>query len=116
MPSAIKAGLTYKQAMHMTPKAIEMHIKAYTEREQEKIKVSEYLSWLNGYYVVEAIACTFGKGKYPKNPLLEEKESENENGEMPKSELQKQRELFAARLFATFANGEINNAEKEDSE
>ncbi len=76
MPSAIKAGLTYKEAMHMTPKAIEMHIKAYTEREQEKIKVSEYLSWLNGYYVVEAIACTFGKGKYSKNPLLEEEKEE----------------------------------------
>jgi len=76
LPSAIKAGLTYKEAMHMTPKAIEMHIKAYSEREQEKIKASEYLSWLDGYYVVEAIACTFGKGKYPKNPLLEEEKEE----------------------------------------
>ena len=112
MPSAIKAGLTYKEAMHMTPKAIEMHIKAYTEREQEKIKVSEYLSWLSGYYVVEAIACTFGKGRYPKNPLQEN--NNNENGEKPKSELQKQRELFAARLFATFANAELDKIEKEE--
>lgn len=60
----------------MTPKAIEMHIEAYSEKEQEKVKVSEYLSWLNGYYVVEAIASTFGKGKYPKNPLLEEEKEE----------------------------------------
>lgn len=112
MPSAIKAGLTYKEAMHMTPKAIEMHIKAYSEREQEKVKVSEYLSWLNGCYVVEAIACTFGKGKYPKNPLQENNNSEN--GEKPKSELQKQRELFAARLFATFANAELDKIEKEE--
>ena len=112
MPSAIKAGLTYKEAMHMTPKAIEMHIEAYSEREQEKVKVSEYISWLNGYYVVEAIACTFGKGKYPKNPLQEN--NNNENGEKPKSELQKQRELFAARLFATFANAELDKIEKEE--
>lgn len=93
MPSAIKAGLTYKQAMHMTPKAIEMHIKAYTEREQEKIKVSEYLSWLNGYYVVEAIACTFGKEKYPKNPLLEE-EKENRIKNNPNKESQEEIAVF----------------------
>ena len=112
MPSAIKAGLTYKEAMHMTPKAIEMHIEAYSEKEQEKVKVSEYLSWLNGYYVVEAIACTFGKGRYPKNPLQEN--NNNENGEKPKSELQKQRELLASRLFSTFANAELDKIEKEE--
>ena len=38
----------------------------------------------------------------------------NENGEKPKSELQKQRELFAARLFATFANAELDKIEKEE--
>lgn len=81
------AGLTYKEAMHMTPKAIEMHIKAYSERKQEKIKVSEYLSWLNGCYVVEAIACTFGKGKYPKNPLLEEEKNKNNSNKEGQEEI-----------------------------
>ena len=84
MPSAIKAGLTYKEAMHMTPKAIEMHIEAYSEKEQEKVKVSEYLSWLNGYYVVEAIACTFGKGNtlkilYRKIIIMRTVKSQNQN-------------------------------------
>lgn len=99
----------------MTPKIIGIHIDVYKEKEEEKYKILEYQPWLIGKYVADAISCTFGKHKYPKNPLLEENESSNiqqETKELTEEEKIRQTEQIFLRLRIMEANFNLN---KDDS-
>lgn len=101
----------------MTPKVIGMYIDAYTERQEEKYKLIEYVPWLIGKYIVDAIGCTFGKGKYPDNPLSEETQNSNpeveEVKELTEEEKIKQTEQLFLKLRIIGANFNINH--KDDS-
>lgn len=67
---AIKAGMTYKEAMHSTPLVIQMYIDAYLDKKKEEQTLNMYLPWKIGLYVCNAISACFGKDiKYPKQPL-----------------------------------------------
>lgn len=57
----------------MTPAAIRRRIDAFWKQKKNDWERSEYESWLNGWYVMNAIACSFSrKHKYPQNPLKQE--------------------------------------------
>ena len=57
----------------MTLNSVYRKLEAYTERRKEEIELMEHQSWLNGYFVMYAIASNFSKKvKYPKNPIKEE--------------------------------------------
>lgn len=57
----------------MTPAMIKRQIKAYWEQRKNEWEKAEYQSWLNGWYTLNAIACSFSrKHKYPKNPMEQE--------------------------------------------
>jgi len=75
----LKAGIAYKDFWHMTPKAVQTYINAYEDKRKEDVQIQEYISWLNGIHVAEAISCTFGKGKYPKSPFLKKDEEKETN-------------------------------------
>lgn len=100
----------------MTPKIIEMYIDIYKEKEEEKYKLLEYQPWLIGKYVADAISCTFGKRKYPQNPLLEENNNSNtkktEVNELTEEEKIRQTEQLFLRLRIMGANFNLN---KDDS-
>jgi hypothetical protein len=55
----------------MTPKVIRDNIEAYKENKKESIQILRYNAWLTGIYMRAAIGSTFGKSKYPENPLSE---------------------------------------------
>lgn len=58
----------------MTPAAVKRQIEAFSKQRKNEWERSEYESWLNGWYVMNAIACSFSKKhKYPKNPMEQEK-------------------------------------------
>lgn len=101
----------------MTPKIIGIYIDIYKEKEEEKYKILEYQPWLIGKYVADAIGCTFGKHKYPKNPLSEENENSNiqkeEARELTEEEKIKQAEQIFLKLRIMSANFNINH--KSDS-
>lgn len=87
--------------------------KAYTQKEKAEIEKQNILYHLQGQYFMEALASTVGnmfKGKtakkheYPKKPFEIYK---NEN--YSEDELQKQRELFVAKLLAMQTNFELNH-------
>ena len=78
------------------------------------------LSHLQGQYIAEAIMCTVGnalsgksgkKHKYPDKPY---KLNTSIQEEMNEVEMQKQRELFVAKLMAMQTNFELNHKNKGD--
>lgn len=82
---------------------------------EEKIKEQDYLAWLFNQYTLSAVTvavehCLAGrkaKSKYIKKPLLQEIEEKRKP--ISEEELQKQRELFVAKLQAMKTNFELNH-------
>lgn len=88
-------------------------IEGYGEREKMEIQKQNYLAHLQGKYTCEALMATVGnmlnkkgakKYQYPEKPY-EFKEQE----EFTEEELQKQRELFVAKLEVMKTNFELNH-------
>ena len=90
----------------MNPHIINLLIKGH----QEKIKEQDYLAWLFNQYTLSAVSVAVehnlagrkAKSKYIEKPLLQEIEKRNKP--MTDSEIQKQRELFVARMQSMQAN------------
>lgn len=95
----------------MNPHIIKLLLKGH----EEKIKEQDYLAWIQGQYVLSAVSvavehCLAGRkarSKYIKKPILQELEEKNKP--MTEEELQRQRELFVARLQAMKTNFELNH-------
>lgn len=79
----------------------------------------EYNAWLNGLYVMNAIASCFDKKhEYPENPLAR-KDIKSLAEKTGKTEVEMNRELVMATLKIRQANAEINeklSKNKTDSE
>lgn len=90
-------------------------MKPYLKMHKEELKEKDYLAWLQGQYTLSAVSvvvehCLAGrkaKSKYIKKPLLQELEERNEP--MTEEEIQRQRELFVAKLQAMKTNFELNH-------
>ena len=95
-------------------------LKGYNEKEEIELKKQNIFAHLQGQYIAEAIASTIGnafrkKGskpyQYPKNPY-----EFNKKEELTEGELQKQRELFVARLQVMQSNFELNHKKEKKNE
>lgn len=90
-------------------------MKPYLKSHNEELKEKDYLAWLQGQYTLSAVSvavehCLAGrkaKSNYIKKPLLQELEEQNKP--MTEEEIQRQRELFVAKLQAMKTNFELNN-------
>lgn len=90
-------------------------MKPYLKAHNEELKEKDYLSWLQGQYMLSAVSvaiehCLAGrraKTKYIKKPLLQEIEENNKP--MTEDEIKRQRELFVAKLEAMKTNFELNH-------
>lgn len=110
-PKANAIGVSWQEFWGMNPHIIKLLLKGH----EEKIKEQDYLAWLQGQYTLSAVSvavehCLAGrkaKSKYIKKPLLQELEEKNKP--MTENEIQKQRELFVAKLQAMKTNFEINH-------
>lgn len=102
--------------MDSCPKELEPYFEAY----KVKVKMRDEEMWLMGIYVHSAVQvavehCLAGrkaKSKYIEEPFLQKHEKDNQP--LSKEELQRQRELFVAKLEVMKANFEINH-NKDDS-
>lgn len=97
-----------------------MYARAYKDKAESDLHEKNMLAHLQGMYIAEAIMATVGnalsgksgkKHKYPDKPY-ELNTSIQE--EMNEKEMQKQRELFVAKLMAMQANFELNHENKGD--
>lgn len=104
-------GLSVDDIDWSSPADMEPYLKAH----KEELKEKDYLAWLQGQYTLSAVSvavehCLAGrkaKSKYIKKPLLQELEERNEP--MTEEEIQRQRELFVAKLQAMKTNFELNH-------
>lgn len=103
----------------MNPHIISILIKGYNEKEEIELKKQNILAHLQGQYIAEAIASTIGnafrkKGskpyQYPKKPY-----EFNKKEELTEGELQKQRELFVAKLEVMKTNYELSHKNKDST-
>lgn len=93
-------------------------IKGYNERERAELNKSNVYAHLQGQYFAEAILATVGNifkkktsksYEYPKKPY----KFDDPNKEFTEEELQKQRELFVAKLQVMKTNFELTHRKKE---
>lgn len=112
-PKANAIGITWEQFWTLNPHIIMCMIKGHNERIKEEMDILNFISHLIGRYVADSILCTVGnmfsgktakKYKYPDKPY-----ELNGDKELTEEELQKQRELFVAKLMVMKSNFEINH-------
>lgn len=105
----------------MNPHIINILIKGHAEKTKEEIEKANVIAHLQGQYIAEALLCTVGnmfsgksskKHKYPNKPY----ELNKSKKEMTEEELQRQRELFVAKLQVMKANFEIDHKKKEEAQ
>ena len=117
LPNALAIGVPYETFWHLTPKKL----KAFYKSHEIRRKIGDEKMWMMGLYVASALDSTVcnaflwrRKGEkghgYEKQPFLQKQIKEN-----TEEELQRQRELFVAKLEAMKANFELNK-EGDDGE
>lgn len=100
----------------MNPHIINLLIKGH----REKIKEQDHLAWLFGQYTLSAVMVAVehnlagrkAGSKYIEKPLLQE--IEKKNVPMTEDEIQKQRDLFIARMQAMKTNFDKNREISND--
>lgn len=116
LPHYLAMGMTKNEFMHSTPKVL----KAYGEAYKIKIHTMDRLAWqFCGSYVLSAVTvavehCLAGKkakSEYMDKPVLERVEAANKP--MGEDEIQRQRDLFVAKLMVMQANYKMNHKPKE---
>lgn len=104
-------GMTANEFMHSTPKVLKAYVGAY----KIKIEMADRLAWqFCGNYVLSAVsvavehclAGTKAKSEFIKEPAL--KTAQEANKPMSEDDIQKQRDLFIAKLTAMKANFDSN--------
>lgn len=113
MPFYVSLGATKAEVLESSPVEIEYYIDAYNlKRERD----DEY-AWIMGMYIESAVftavehtlAGRKASSKYVEKPLFKE----NSNNKLSEKELQKQREMFVAKLNLMKANFELEK-KRED--
>lgn len=104
-------GFTPEMIDWSSPADMNPYIKAHNAELKEK----DYLAWLSNQYTLSAVLVAVehnlygrkSKSNYIKKPLLQELEEKNKP--ISENELQKQRELFVAKLQVLKTNFELNH-------
>lgn len=107
-------GLTIDDIDWSCPADMEPYIKAHAEY----IKEADRLSWLNGHYMLSAVAVAIEKnfakhprGKYIEHPFtheIEEKKTDSANAPLTEEEKKKQTEKLFMKLRIMGANFNLN--------
>ena len=110
MPIALSIGIPYETFMHLVPNQLRAYYKAY--KLKQKTRDEEAWMWWGNYGIsalIFAIDHCFSKNpksKYIENPILQE--TDRKSKELSEEELQRQRELFVAKLQVMKTNFELS--------
>ena len=103
----------------MTPKILSLIIEGRKQRIKEKIEYDNYISYIQGVYFADALKGTVGNMFKKNNSKAYEYAKKpyklNEKKELTEEELQKQRELFVAKLQVMKANFELSRKDNSVS-
>lgn len=108
-------GVSWEQFWNMNPRIIKVIAKGYKER----LLQQDYINWINGQYILSAVSTAVehnlagrkAHSSYIDKPIM--KELEEKNKPLSEEEMDRQRELFVAKLEAMRVNFELNHKKKE---
>lgn len=111
LPNALAIGVPYETFWHLTPKKLKAFYKAYKIKRQ----MQDEQMWYMGQYVLTAVSVAVehnlhgrkSKSEYVKKPFM--REVEERNKPISDEQLQRQRELFVAKLEVMKTNFELNH-------
>lgn len=115
LPQALAIGISYNDFWNMNPRIINIHIEGYKHKIDKQLEYDNYMAYLSGVYVRDALASTVGnmfskKGhkpiEYPKEPYPV---TESQSEAKIEQEKELQRQMFLAQLQAMQANFELNH-------
>lgn len=122
LPHALSIGIQEKDFWSMNPRRLKVHIKAYKLKREEQLTYDNYIAYLSGIYVMDALSSTVGnmfknKGskpnQYPEKPYeLGDKKEE----ELSQDEIQRQTELLFARLNVMGKNFEMQKKKEQEKQ
>lgn len=122
LPHALSIGIQEKDFWGMNPRRLKVHIKAYKLKREEQLTYDNYIAYLSGIYVMDALSSTVGnmfknKGakpnQYPEKPYeLGDKKEE----ELSQDEIQRQTELLFARLNVMGKNFEMQKKKEQEKQ
>lgn len=81
MPIALRYGVPEHIFWDLNPKRLEPWKRMYEFQQQEKADNDDYMAWLQGRYVLEAVGSMFDKNfQYPTEPhsVLQRREEQDE--------------------------------------
>lgn len=112
-------GISVEEFKHMTPYKLECCLKGHNLKREMRDE-EMWLWW--GHYGLSAVSvavehCLAGKkarSKYIEKPIY--RELEEQNKPMSEEELQRQRELFVAKLEVMKTNFELNHKKRSEHE
>lgn len=104
-------GISWEQFWKMNPRIIKVIAKGYKER----LLQQDYINWINGQYILSAVSTAVehnlagrkARSNYMDKPIM--KELEEKNKPLSEEEMDRQRELFVAKLEAMRVNFELNH-------
>lgn len=110
MPFALSIGVPYETFMHLVPNELRAYYKAY--KQKQKMRDEEAWMWWGNYGIsalIFAIDHCFSKNpksEYIKKPIMFDMDKKEKG--MSEEELQRQRELFVAKLQVMQTNFELS--------
>ena len=117
--AALRYGMTKHEYMHSTPHDVDLFLQVKSDDEKQKADIMNYTAWLNGLYVVRAVASVMSKkSKYPKRPISD-KDSEFVDSivvteDMSEEAKEQTRQLFLGNLLEM--QNDFNRTHKTQNE
>ena len=121
LPYALSMGISYNDFWDMNPRIMNVHIAGYKKRVNTQLDYDNYVSYLGGIYVRDALASTVGNMfskktakpiEYPKMPYPITQEQVEQREE---AEKEAQRQMFWAQLQTMQANFELSKQGGKES-
>ena len=115
IPNVLAMGISYNDFWDMNPRIVKVYIEGYKNKINRDLEYDNYISYLSGIYVRDALASTVGnmfskKGskpiEYPKEPYPVTQEQIKDKDERDK---EAQRQVFWASLQAMQTNFELSH-------
>ena len=115
LPKALSIGISYDDFWNMNPRIINVHLAGYKEKINRDLEYDNYIAYISGIYVRDALASTVGNMfskksskpiEYPKEPYPVTKEQIKDRDER---ELEAQRQVFWANLQTMQTNFELSH-------
>ena len=117
LPQALAIGISYEDFWNMNPRIINIHIEGYKKKQEKQLEYDNYIAYLGGIYVRDALASTVGNmfSKKGHQPIEYPKEPYPVTQEQIEDKQERERQEFWASLHTMQANFELHHKGGEGS-